>query len=158
MQTITVCRCKQTTSQSFQVVFYSDCMIYQLFGCWQITYLHYYQKNSHWFKVELITQSWFLYNGQFKINWHLYKFNRICNCWCDINDFILNAIISIRNNKKRPDSNSIFDYINRELINSDITHTLVETRLSLLTVVGKLEIRGYLHHKSIFCHKVAFDV
>ena len=75
-----------------------------------------------------------------------------------LNDFILNAIISIRNNKKRPNSNSIFDYINRELINSDITHTLMETRLSLLTVVGKLEIRGYLHYKSIICHKVAFDV
>ena len=47
-----------------------------------------------------------------------------------LDDLILNAIISIRNNKKRPDSNSIFEYINRELKNSDITHTLVDTRLS----------------------------
>ena len=58
-----------------------------------------------------------------------------------LDDLILNAIISIRNNKKRPDSNSIFEYINRELKNSDITHTLVNTRLTLLTVDGKLEIK-----------------
>ena len=58
-----------------------------------------------------------------------------------LDDLILNAIISIRNNKKRPDSSSIFDYINRELKNSDITHTLVDIRLSLLTVDGKLEIK-----------------
>ena len=43
--------------------------------------------------------------------------------------------------KKKPDSNSIFEYINRELRNSDITHTLVETKLSLSTVDGKLEIK-----------------
>ena len=35
----------------------------------------------------------------------------------------------------------IFDYINRELRNSDITHTLVETRLSRLTADGELEIK-----------------
>ena len=35
-----------------------------------------------------------------------------------LDDLILNAITSIRNNKKRPDSNSIFEYINRELKNS----------------------------------------
>ena len=43
--------------------------------------------------------------------------------------------------KKGPDSNSIFEYINRELKNSDITHTLVDTRLSLFTVDRKLEIK-----------------
>ena len=58
-----------------------------------------------------------------------------------LDDLILDAIISISNNKKRPDSNFIFEYINRELKNSDITHTLVDTRLSLLTVDGKLEIK-----------------
>ena len=58
-----------------------------------------------------------------------------------LDDLILNAIISIRNNKKRPNSNSIFEYMNRELKNSDITHTLVDTRLSLLIVDGKLEIK-----------------
>ena len=35
----------------------------------------------------------------------------------------------------------IYDYINRELRNSDITHTLVETRLSRLTADGELEIK-----------------
>ena len=58
-----------------------------------------------------------------------------------LDDLILNAIISIRNNKKRPDSNSIFEHMNRKLKNSDIAHTLVDTRLSLLTVDGKLEIK-----------------
>ena len=53
-----------------------------------------------------------------------------------LDDLILNAIISIRNNKKRPDSNSIFEYINRELKNSDITHTLVDTRLSFWLLMG----------------------
>ena len=53
-----------------------------------------------------------------------------------LDDLILNAIISIRNNKKRPDSNSIFEYINRELKNSDITHTLVDTRLSFWLLIG----------------------
>ena len=53
---------------------------------------------------------------------------------------ILKAIISIHNNKIRPDWNSIFEYINKDLRNSDITHTWVETRLSFLTVDGKLDI------------------
>ena len=55
-----------------------------------------------------------------------------------LDDLILNAIISICNNKKRPDSNSIFEHINSKLRNSHITHTLIETRLSLLTIDGKL--------------------
>ena len=44
-----------------------------------------------------------------------------------LDDLILNAIISTCNNKRRLDFNSIFEYINRELKNSDITHTLVDT-------------------------------
>ena len=44
-----------------------------------------------------------------------------------LDDLILNAIISTCNNKKRLDFNSIFEYINRELKNSDIIHTLVDT-------------------------------
>ena len=63
---------------------------------------------------------------------HLESIDTCTNLITDetLDDLILNAIISIRNNKKRPDSNSIFEYINRELKNSDITHTLVDTRLS----------------------------
>ena len=58
-----------------------------------------------------------------------------------LDDLILNIIISIRNNKRRPDSNPIFEYTNRGLKNSDITHTLVDTRLSFLIVDGKFEIK-----------------
>ena len=58
-----------------------------------------------------------------------------------LDDLILNVIISIRNNKKRPDSNSIFEYTNRGLKNSDITHTLVDTSLSLLIVGGKFQTK-----------------
>ena len=64
-------------------------------------------------------------------------------------DLILNAMLSIRNNKKRLDSISIFEHISREVRNPDITHTLVETRLSLLTVDGKLEIK-YLFEKASY--------
>ena len=64
-------------------------------------------------------------------------------------DLILNVMLSIRNNKKRLDSISIFEHISREVRNPDITHTLVETRLSLLTVDGKLEIK-YLFEKASY--------
>ena len=37
--------------------------------------------------------------------------------------------------------NSIFEYLNRELHNSNITSILIDTRLSTLTIDGKLEIK-----------------
>ena len=37
--------------------------------------------------------------------------------------------------------NSIFEYLNKELHNSNITSTLIDTRLSTLTIDGKLEIK-----------------
>ena len=43
--------------------------------------------------------------------------------------------------KKRPDVNSIFEYLNKELHDSNITSTLIDTRLSTLTIDGKLEIK-----------------
>ena len=43
--------------------------------------------------------------------------------------------------KKRPDENSIFEYINKELHNLNITSTIIDTRLSTLTIDGKLEIK-----------------
>ena len=43
--------------------------------------------------------------------------------------------------KKRPDVNSIFEYLNKELHNSNITPILIDTRLSTLTIDGKLEIK-----------------
>ena len=43
--------------------------------------------------------------------------------------------------KKRPDVNSIFEYLNKELRNSNISSTLVDARLSTLTIARKLEIK-----------------
>ena len=55
------------------------------FNYWQIsTYIIIKLVNTHWLKIELISQRWFLYNSQFKINWHLCKSNRICNFSWDI--------------------------------------------------------------------------
>ena len=34
-----------------------------------------------------------------------------------------------------------FDYLNKELHNSSITSTLIDTKLSILTIDGKLEIK-----------------
>ena len=41
----------------------------------------------------------------------------------------------------KKDLTPTLEYINRELKNSDITHTLADTSLSLLTVDEKLEIK-----------------
>ena len=43
--------------------------------------------------------------------------------------------------KKRPDVNFIFEYLNKELHNSNITSTLIDTSLSTLTIDEKLEIK-----------------
>ena len=43
--------------------------------------------------------------------------------------------------KKRPEMNFIFEYLNKKLHNSNITPTLIDTRLSTLTIDGKLEIK-----------------
>ena len=43
--------------------------------------------------------------------------------------------------KKRPEVNFIFEYLNKELHNSIITPTLIDTRLSTLTIDGKLEMK-----------------
>lgn len=56
-------------------------------------------------------------------------------------DLILNGIKSIHCNKKRLDSSSIFNYVNKELGNFDITHTLIEISLSKLTDDEKLETK-----------------
>ena len=53
---------------------------------------------------------------------------------------IIETISTVRR-KKRPDVNSIFEYLNKELHNSNITFTLTDTRLSNLTIDGKLEIK-----------------
>ena len=42
---------------------------------------------------------------------------------------------------KKDPMNYIFEYLNKELHNSSITSTLIDTRLSTLTIDGKLEIK-----------------
>ena len=56
----------------------------------------------------------------------------------DFDDLILNAIKSIRNNKKRPDCSSIYDYLSKSLSNSDITKELISSRINYLTENNKL--------------------
>ena len=56
----------------------------------------------------------------------------------DLDDLILNAIKSIRNNKKRPDCSSIYDYLSKSLSNSDITKELISSRINYLTENNKL--------------------
>ena len=57
-----------------------------------------------------------------------------------LGNIIIDAISTIHR-KKRPDVNSIFEYLNKKLHNSNITFTLNDTRLSNLTIDGKLEIK-----------------
>ena len=57
---------------------------------------------------------------------------------------LYNIIIETINNiccKKIADKNSIFEYINKELHNPNITSSLIDTRLSTLTIDGKPEIK-----------------
>ena len=56
-----------------------------------------------------------------------------------LDDLLLNAIKSIRNNKKRPDCYSIYDYLSKSLSNSDITKQLISSRLTYLTENNKLK-------------------
>ena len=56
----------------------------------------------------------------------------------DLDDLILNAIKSIRNNKKRPDCSSIYNYLSKSLSNSDITKELISIRINYLTENNKL--------------------
>ena len=42
---------------------------------------------------------------------------------------------------KNDPMNCIFEYLNKELHNSSITSTLIDTKLSILTIDGKLKIK-----------------
>ena len=61
-----------------------------------------------------------------------------------LDDIIIEAISTIPLKKKRPDANSIFEHLNKELHNSNINFTLTDTRLFTLTIDGKLEIKYHL--------------
>ena len=57
-----------------------------------------------------------------------------------LDNIIIEAISTIRR-KKRPNVNSIFEHLSKELHNSNITSTPTDTRLSNLTIDGKLAIK-----------------
>ena len=54
-------------------------------------------------------------------------------------DIIIIKTINTIRRKKRPDVNSIFQYLNKEFHISNITFTFIDNRLSTLTIDGKLE-------------------
>ena len=57
-----------------------------------------------------------------------------------LDHLIINAIKEIRySKKKRPDENSIFEYLNKTLENPDLNKQYMESRLSSMIVDGKLE-------------------
>ena len=57
-----------------------------------------------------------------------------------LDHLIINAIKEIRySKKKRPDENSIFEYLNKTLENSELSKQYIESRLSPMIVDGKLE-------------------
>ena len=57
-----------------------------------------------------------------------------------LDHLVINAIKEIRySKKKRPDENSIFEYLNKTLENSELSKQYIESRLSSMIVDGKLE-------------------
>ena len=63
--------------------------------------------------------------------------NKISND--ELDNLVLNTIATIRKNKKRPDSSSIFDYLSKSLSNPNITEEILATRLVYLTKNNKLK-------------------
>ena len=51
----------------------------------------------------------------------------------------MNTINTIRKNRKRPDTSSIHEYLNKKLNNSDDTVEIIESRLSFLTKKNRIE-------------------
>ena len=61
-----------------------------------------------------------------------------------LDHLIINAIKEIPyDKKKRPDENSIFEYLNKTLENSELSKQYIESRLSSMIVDGKLEKKKY---------------
>ena len=63
--------------------------------------------------------------------------NKISND--ELDNSVLNTIATIRKNKKRPDSSSIFDYLSKSSSNPNITEEILATRLVYLTENNKLK-------------------
>ena len=56
-----------------------------------------------------------------------------------LDNLILNTINTIRKNRKRPDTSSIHEYLQKKLNNSDVTAEIIESRLSFLTKKNRIE-------------------
>ena len=73
-----------------------------------------------------------------------------------LDNILIKTINTIRCNKKGPDVNSISEYHNEKLHNSNITFTLIDTRLSTLTIDAKLQIQHLTVLKTITCWNPAY--
>ena len=56
-----------------------------------------------------------------------------------LDNLILNNINTIRKNRKRPDTSSIHEYLQKKINNSDVTAEIIESRLSFLTKKNRTE-------------------
>ena len=56
-----------------------------------------------------------------------------------LDNLILNTINTIKKNRKRPDTSSIHEYLQKKLNNSDVTAEIIESRLSFLTKKNRIE-------------------
>ena len=72
-----------------------------------------------------------------------------------LDHLIINAIKEIRySKKKRPDENSIFEYLNKTLENSELSKQYIDSRLSPMIVDGKLEKKCTNGQTSFYMEKL----
>ena len=72
-----------------------------------------------------------------------------------LDHLIINAIKEIRySKKKRPDENSIFEYLKKTLENSELSKQYIESRLSSMIVDEKLERKCNNGQTSFYIKKI----
>ena len=72
-----------------------------------------------------------------------------------LDHLIINAIKEIPyDKKKRPDENSIFEYLNKTLENSELSKQYIDSRLSPMIVDGKLEKKCTNGQTSFYMEKL----
>ena len=57
-----------------------------------------------------------------------------------LDDIIINAISTIRKNKKRPDETSIYEFLNKNLENANLTNITINERLTSMSNNTALQI------------------